>query len=507
MASATEGEALASGYEIRQSDELKPYDVRSERERGRRKHLRQAVRRVLRVTTLLSLDAAVLTGTLAALLAALRGSADDWSRLAPPVVPVLLLGLLLSDAYGPGRSRQDSPARGKGLLLGCAVLALLGLLPGSLPLDTGFLALFGLAAFLGLELERGLVQRAVLALRRRGLLVRRALMVAPAAEADALAAELSADTESDLRIVGRVDPEAWTVGLEVAAAAPLRVVPAGATPGFEELERALATSDAAVVVLGASLPDALAYPVVARAFEAGASVLSAPSPGERAAARLGAVPALDPTRREVHPPRFPLPELGLKRGLDLLLAAAGLVVLSPLLVVLAVAVKLDSPGPVLFRQVRLGVGGRPFRILKFRTMVDDAERRRNDVAHLNQYRDTRLFKAPADPRVTRVGRVLRRTSLDELPQLLNVLRGEMSLVGPRPPLPEEVSAYAAHELVRLAVVPGITGPWQANGRSDVLDFSDVVRLEREYIRDWSLWLDLRILMRTLLAVVRGVGAR
>jgi lipopolysaccharide/colanic/teichoic acid biosynthesis glycosyltransferase len=177
-----------------------------------------------------------------------------------------------------------------------------------------------------------------------------------------------------------------------------------------------------------------------------------------------------------------------------------------LLAVVAAAVKLESPGPVFFTQERVGRGGRRFRIIKFRTMVDGAEKRRDELLSRSVYSDARLFKVPNDPRMTRVGRWLRRTSIDELPQLFNVLRGEMSLVGPRPPLPSEVAFYQEHHYARFDVKPGITGPWQVQGRNQVTDFEQVVSLETTYIREWSLLSDLNILVRTVWVVAQMRGA-
>lgn len=185
-------------------------------------------------------------------------------------------------------------------------------------------------------------------------------------------------------------------------------------------------------------------------------------------------------------------------------AALMLVALAPLLLALAAAVRVTSPGPVLFRQVRVGRGGREFVILKFRTMYTDAEARRQDLVHLNES-DGALFKIKRDPRITPIGRWLRRLSLDELPQLCNVVRGHMSLVGPRPPLPQEVAAYPDDALRRLAVKPGLTGLWQVSGRSD-LPWEEAVRLDLRYVENWSLSLDMVILLRTLTAVARGSGA-
>lgn len=193
-----------------------------------------------------------------------------------------------------------------------------------------------------------------------------------------------------------------------------------------------------------------------------------------------------------------------KRVLDVTVAAALLVLTAPLLLLIALAVKLDSPGPVIFRQRRVGKNGREFTFYKFRGMVADAEARLHEVAHLNEV-DGPIFKSRRDPRVTRVGRVLRRTSLDELPQLWNVLRGDMSLVGPRPPLPAEVAKYEPWQRDRLLAPGGITGLWQVSGRN-LLGFEDMVRLDLEYITRWSLWLDLRILLRTMLVVLTARGA-
>lgn len=183
-------------------------------------------------------------------------------------------------------------------------------------------------------------------------------------------------------------------------------------------------------------------------------------------------------------------------------ALVGLVLISPLLAVIAVAIRLDSPGPVIFRQERVGRDGRGFTMLKFRTMSADAEVRRHE---LDNDCDGILFKSRCDPRVTRVGRVLRRYSLDELPQLVNVVRAQMALVGPRPALLSELHQYDGDTRRRLAVTPGLTGLWQVSGRSD-LPWEEAVRLDLDYVDNWSLALDLRILARTASAVLGHSGA-
>jgi exopolysaccharide biosynthesis polyprenyl glycosylphosphotransferase len=195
----------------------------------------------------------------------------------------------------------------------------------------------------------------------------------------------------------------------------------------------------------------------------------------------------------------------LKRAMDLLLSGIGLVLLAPLFAVISAAIRIDTPGPILFRQVRMGRAGRSFRIVKFRTMAIDAERRKHDLAHLNKHlrpgSDPRMFKIPDDPRTTKVGRILRRTSLDELPQLWNVLVGEMSLVGPRPLILEEDRHVDGRHRRRLDLKPGITGLWQVLGRDDI-SFGEMISLDYRYVTNWSLLGDVKLMLRTVPTVFR-----
>jgi lipopolysaccharide/colanic/teichoic acid biosynthesis glycosyltransferase len=195
---------------------------------------------------------------------------------------------------------------------------------------------------------------------------------------------------------------------------------------------------------------------------------------------------------------------GGKRVLDLAGAAIGALLLAPVLLATSLSIKLNTPGPVLYRSRRVGEGGRVFSFLKFRSMVCNAEMLREELLHLNEV-DGPVFKISRDPRITRVGALLRRTSLDELPQLWNVLRGDMSLVGPRPPIPEEVCQYQAWQFRRLSVRPGLTCLWQVSGRS-LVGFDEWMRMDLEYVERRSLGLDLAILLRTVPAVLSGKGA-
>ncbi|WP_432747182.1 exopolysaccharide biosynthesis polyprenyl glycosylphosphotransferase [Streptomyces sp. JH002] len=231
-----------------------------------------------------------------------------------------------------------------------------------------------------------------------------------------------------------------------------------------------------------------------------ASGLSEVAPGRvrvQATAGLSLLHVVPPLRRG--------PQPFLKAALDRTGAALGLLLLAPLLAAVALAVRLDSSGPALYRQTRVGLRGEPFTMWKFRTMVTDAERLRPALETANDHCGGPLFKMRRDPRVTRVGRWLRRSSLDELPQLLNVLSGRMSLVGPRPPLPDEVERYGSAALRRLSVKPGLTGPWQVGGRSE-LSWDESLALDLSYADNWSLTGDLDVLARTFRAVVDGRGA-
>jgi exopolysaccharide biosynthesis polyprenyl glycosylphosphotransferase len=194
-----------------------------------------------------------------------------------------------------------------------------------------------------------------------------------------------------------------------------------------------------------------------------------------------------------------------KAIVDRSLAVLGFALFLPLLFGCWLAVRLTSPGPAVFRQVRTGQGGREFTLLKFRSMYTDAEKRKAGLEERNERSEGLLFKIRDDPRVTPVGRWLRKFSLDELPQLVNVIQGKMSLVGPRPPLPEEVALYQDDVRRRLLVKPGLTGLWQISGRSD-LDWDESVRLDLRYVENWSFTLDLMILWKTMSTVVRGRGA-
>jgi len=275
---------------------------------------------------------------------------------------------------------------------------------------------------------------------------------------------------------------------------------------IDELPSLIATHDVEAVVVCADLPVTRISAVIEECLHSGCQILYP----ARAVRVYGVRPSLvwhyDQPFFELGSPVLRARALISKRIVDIVVSSLLLLLLSPILIAIAIAVAIDSPGSPFFFQERAGLGGRLFRMIKFRTMRVGADAEKAELAHLNRTGDIRLFKIPDDPRITRLGRFLRQWSLDELPQLFNVLVGEMSLIGPRPFFESDFAEYEDHHFRRLDAKPGITGLWQVSGRSETLDFEDVIYLDRQYIEQWSFWLDVSILLRTVPAVLRRTGA-
>ena len=347
---------------------------------------------------------------------------------------------------------------------------------------------------------RYLVRKRLHALRRDGSCVLDVLVVGHVAATAELIRLVRREHQHGMRIVGACVPG----GSDPAELARLRVPVLG---GLTEVEEALRRARAdAVAVLTCPEMDGVALRRLSWALAgSGTELLMAPALMDVAGPRIAIRPVCGLPLLHVDEPQLTGGRRFAKACLDRTGSALGLVLVAPLLLALVVAVRVTSPGPALFRQTRTGWRGEPFTMYKLRTMRRDAEAQRTTLLHLNRHGEGVLFKIPDDPRVTRLGRWLRRTSLDELPQLVNVLRGEMSLVGPRPPLPQEVEQYAPEVRRRLLVKPGLTGLWQISGRSD-LDWEESVRLDLRYVENWSLALDAGIVWRTVFALVRREGA-
>jgi exopolysaccharide biosynthesis polyprenyl glycosylphosphotransferase len=471
---------------------LAQYDVRVRRELAHRRFVVLILRRVLRLVTLHALDAGAVA--LAAVSSAVLSDTTIQTGV-PGLIAFVLAGLNLCRAYQAGEGRRDAQRLIAGVAIGALLAAIPGTLPDQLQLSGGFFAMFGLAAIALLILERRIVDAIVHQAYAHRIGLRRALIVARADDVELVLAGLSRHRDprpDDQEIVGYVTPD--------------RHRDAAALGTVDDVEQILEETGVSEVLVATSLTDRAMPRLADACFERGIRLFVIPSALQLAGGwaeltQVGRLPAY-----HLHPARLELPALVVKRACDLVLASLTLVIAVPLMLIIAVCIKLESGGPVFFRQRRVGLGGREFNMWKFRSMQSEAESRQDDIAHLNAYRDGRLFKLQRDPRITGVGRFLRRFSLDELPQLFNIIKGEMSLVGPRPPLPSEVSQYEPHHLVRLSVVPGLTGPWQVNGRNLITDFEEVVRLERHYIETWSLKTDLEIMLRTGAVVLSGKGA-
>jgi exopolysaccharide biosynthesis polyprenyl glycosylphosphotransferase len=333
-------------------------------------------------------------------------------------------------------------------------------------------------------------------LRRRGRCRQRAVVIGLERSVAELVRTVSRDPRAGLQVVGAC--------VASSRSGEVEGVPVLGTP--RDATAALAAGAADTVILTA-WSDVSHEDLRRLAWDlegSGVQLLVAPRLGEVAVPRLHLRTIAGVPLVTVEEPEFRGLRRVAKAGLDYALTLVGLVLAAPLLLVVALAVKLTSPGPVLFRQQRVGRHGQVFTMHKFRSMYADAEQRREELDASNEL-DGPLFKLRQDPRVTPLGGVLRRYSLDELPQLLDVLAGRMSLVGPRPPLPAEVAGYSDDVRRRLLVKPGITGLWQVSGRSN-LSWEESVRLDLSYVENWSLAFDVRIILRTVAAVLARDGA-
>lgn len=420
--------------------------------------------------------------------------------VAFPVAWVLLIQM--SGGYEPRELGTGDAEFRSVLRAGVVLLAGIAFVSYALALELsrGLVVLAVPAAVLLTAVLRYAVRRQVHRLRAEGRCMRTVVAVGRERSVLDLVQQLRRDRYCGIQVVAACVPDPARADLLVAAGVP--VLGDLATAGAVVYE----TGADAVAVTSASETAASYLRKLSWELEgSGVELLVAPGLMEVAGPRLHMRPFVGLPLLAVEEPYFRGSRRVVKTLLDRVAAAGALLVLLPLLAAVAVAVRLDSAGPVLYRQSRVGKDGRPFLIYKFRSMVDGAHALRSHGQDENLNSDGLLFKARNDARVTRVGRLLRRYSLDELPQLLNVVCGSMSLVGPRPPLPDEVALYDSSVQRRLLVLPGLTGLWQVSGRSD-LTWEESVRLDLRYVENWSLSLDLMILWKTVATVVRARGA-
>ena len=464
-------------------------------------------RTLLRVAVLVSLDLLTLSA-----LRLVLNAARDFSWFGPrvaaelaailpagavPAVPLqaaVILGLFICRGYVGGAKKRHLQNVAAGAALGVLFVTWTDLFShGAGPRLLGVAVL---VASIGgaLVVVRLLLDLVVARFRPRETLALRAILIAPTPELDAGRSHPAFSDPGEFRFVG-------SVGTAMADPSHDAVGPTTAMMELIDEQRA------DTVVLFGRLDQPVAERLARVADAAGCNVVCLP----RTVALHGFEPQLvfhhgEPLMRLVRPGGRGR-QLVVKRLTDVVLSTILLVLFAPLGAAIAVAVRLTSRGPALFRQQRVGQGGRTFEMWKFRSMVAGADAQRAALRARNVYGDEPLFKVARDPRITPLGRLLRRTSLDELPQFWNVLRGDMSLVGPRPPLPDEVARYEERHLVRLDVRPGLTGPWQVSGRNRIVAFDDVVALETSYIANWTFAEDALILARTIPAVIRMDGAQ
>ena len=362
-------------------------------------------------------------------------------------------------------------------------------------LPRGFFVLLFVVGLPLLLVERFLTRRAMRVFRSKGMLCAPVILVGNPEHVDEIAAVLKRAPSLGFRVVGALTPPQG----EVVTPAGLHVL--GSVDDI--ISTIKETAAQTVIFADGALPSANAFNRLARQLEAlDAQLVVVPGLTDVSAARMNLRPVSGLPLVYVESPRALLAMRWSKRLFDIVGAAAALAIAAPIMGIIALAIKIEDRGPAVFQQIRVGLKGETFRFYKFRSMVVDAEQR---LTSLDSELNGVLFKIRNDPRTTRVGRLIRRLSLDELPQLLNVLQGQMSLVGPRPALPREVDLYHQDVHRRLDVRPGLTGLWQVSGRSD-LSWDDTVRLDLYYVDNWSLLQDLMIMMRTVGAILRPRGA-
>ncbi len=359
----------------------------------------------------------------------------------------------------------------------------------AIEIERSWLVAATIAAALAVTAERQVARAAFRSARRRGLLLREVAIIGRNGEAAALRRVLDDDPTAGYRVAAVIDPGPGGDPMVVAE---------------HLVAETLASGSTTALVAASAMDTDLSTRLLRRLAEAGVHVEMTSTLRDVDHRRLRVRPIGPFPVMYVEPVVRNGWRATAKRSFDVLGAGLGLLLLSPVIALVAVAVRLDSPGPVFYGQTRVGRGNRPFRIWKFRTMVTNADELLEELAELNQA-DGPLFKIDHDPRITRVGRFLRRTSVDELPQLWNVLRNDMSLVGPRPGLPSEAVHWDAELRERLRVKPGITGMWQVHGRSDA-SFDEYARLDLYYVHNWSLLVDIGILARTIPTVLWSKGA-
>ena len=437
------------------------------------------------------------------LISKLPATVPHLHRFYGVIILVTLLWLALFKLLGLYDKRDiTSPADEASSIIGATVVGTL-LLLAMLFLYRGFWFSRGVLMYaliiccVLMIVSRYLLNAILREFYRRGVGVRRTLIIGAGDIGQALAAKMTAEKEIGYRPVAFLDDDPDKLHKAVGGVPVI-----GSTVNIKNHIRELNINE--VIVSTGRLHPQKVLDIIMECEAEGVEFKLVPGILELIASRIstdeiGGVPLL--TIKEIRLQGF---NAFLKRAFDVIVSMTALIVLSPILLLIVASIKLTSRGPVLFRQTRVGKDGKTFELYKFRSMVVDAEKQFESVV-AQMGGDIIRFKSKEDPRITRVGKILRKFSLDEVPQLINVFLGHMSLVGPRPPVPLEVERYTPWHKKRLRIRPGLTGLWQVSGRSE-LPFEDMVRLDIYYIENWSMWMDFRILLRTIPTVLFGSGA-
>ena len=472
------------------------FDLRPQRDLVMRRVYRERMRRALRVATLLVGEALVVAVVLALTLIAVPDGQQAfarWSYLLPLVLLCGAAGQAAAHTYGPAAERRGYLRSASAAVGSVLTFVGIGWLYSEFRLAGGEVLVLGVGMAAGYAAVRLAVEHLIRRIYLKDLGRRPTLILGEPEAAWNIRTQLMVSDDRQARVVGHLSPEPGT--------------DPSALGGLDSLRDLIEEHDIRSVIVSAQIGATQFREVVRCCLLHGASVSVVP-------AELGAIPCRFSSQQlagwpliELQMPRLHLAQALLKKAVDVVLSLLVVVLLAPLALGIAIAIRRESPGPVFFRQERLGLGGRKFKIWKFRSMRIDAENLLRSDPFLYRCYVENDYKLPPeeDPRITRVGRFLRRTSLDELPQLLNVLRGEMSLVGPRPVVPAEIEHYGADARVFLAVKPGITGDWQVSGRSEIA-YPERARLDIDYITNWTLGRDLGILAGTAAAVLKRTGA-
>lgn len=466
--------------------------------RSRRGHLSRRLWRTrlahsLRISTLLAGDFGASAVAVSMLGMVGAGTAFlDGTPMVPLVALFLIGGQAVHGTYGPGIARRHRRRIVRGVIMGTAALLGIGVLYPVFTQPWWAYPVIGAVGAASFALWRLVFDIGIRAARKRGVGLRRVLIVADDTDAKRIRDHFARAEVGSILLTGHVTPE------EIEAAA---------LGGLDRIGTHIERYDVQTVILSARLPADRFRDVVRECLCHGAAVNVVPGSLTALCCRPSGRRILGWPELELEPPVLLLAQMIIKRVVDVMGALVGLILLAPVFALVALAIRLESPGPIFFRQDRPGLGGKSFPLIKFRTMRVDAEEVLEKDPELQAKFLSNDCKIPEgeDPRITRVGRFLRTTSLDELPQLINVLRGEMSLVGPRPIVGPELQHYGTEASTFLAVRPGMTGHWQISGRSEV-GYPERAELDLGYIKRWSLLLDLRILLATIPHVLTRRGA-